>query len=691
MLSADQVDYLIEATRSSVKRFGGPGPTLSHLAFVLSDKWTSDFDEVFGAGGQDDVKLLLRAKSFVGDEAAIRSILTGADSKEAVLGQLRAQLTAKIDEERAKAVEPRVSDESPDVPAARPAEPSEATAAGEGTAWPERTRRYLTVVEPREDLLERDEAIVQIVSVLSRTRRRIPVLLGARGSGRTTLLGGVAQQLSTPHAAKPVPVYRVSPDTLGVSPDGPLGRIIEDCEAPTVLVIDDFDRLVGLGGDRPNVAVLRLVAAAAAHPHLQMVLVCDTRLFRRLAIYDETFNEQLAPLRIGALTEAGPAEAVRRALPALEGAHGVTVSPALRAMALLPPRPTDDAVHPGLAMDRLDAAASRARVLGASEADVIHLAAFNSADTSRTGRIHDLERQLEQRVVGQQNAIRAVAARLALTMARLDLRPERPDGVFLFVGPTGVGKTELARAISATVYGSEERLIRLDMSEYAHDWAVSRIVGPMPGYVGSTEPETWLTTKVAQMPDCVILLDEIEKAHPVVWNTFLQVFDAGRLTDSRGVTADFSSTIIVMTSNLGAAAGAAPALGFGGHAGDADRARDKITRTVKETMAPELVNRIDEMVVFDALSVEAIEVIAAAELARVTERLAESGWLVRHEPEVVKHLVATGYDPAYGARHLQRNIERLFLGLVAQSESRDVEVAVRDGALAVAAADASSC
>ena len=159
-------------------------------------------------------------------------------------------------------------------------------------------------------------------------------------------------------------------------------------------------------------------------------------------------------------------------------------------------------------------------------------------------------------------------------------------GVFLFVGPTGAGKTELARAMSTSLFGSDDRLIRLDMSEYSHDWAVSRLVGPMPGYVGSTEPESWLTTKVTQMPECVVLLDEIEKAHPVVWNTFLQVFDVGRLTDARGATADFSNAVIVMTSNLGAAAGSGPGLGFGSETGEVNQARERIIRAVEEAMAP---------------------------------------------------------------------------------------------------------
>jgi ATP-dependent Clp protease ATP-binding subunit ClpA len=183
------------------------------------------------------------------------------------------------------------------------------------------------------------------------------------------------------------------------------------------------------------------------------------------------------------------------------------------------------------------------------------------------------------------------------------------------------------------------------------------------------------------MPQCVLLLDEIEKAHTVVWNTFLQVFDAGRLTNSRGTTVDFGSVVIVMTSNIGAAHASAPPLGFTTAGADLTRARDQTVRAVKETMALELVNRIDELVVFDPLGLEAIAQIAERELERSCHRLAESGWSVRYDHDVVSYLVSTGYDPAYGARHLQRNIERLFLGLIAESETKRVSVRVADGEL----------
>jgi ATP-dependent Clp protease ATP-binding subunit ClpA len=388
----------------------------------------------------------------------------------------------------------------------------------------------------------------------------------------------------------------------------------------------------------------------------------------------------LAPVRLDRLSDDAVAQVIEGVLPGIEARHGVTISAPLRALACQPARSTDAAVHPGLAIDRIDAAASHASVLGHAEATVADLAGVASP-LMRVMHARDLENELSQRVRGQPHAVRSVASRLALTLAGLDLRPERPDGVFLFVGPTGVGKTELARAMSATLYGVEDRLIRLDMSEYAHDWAISRLVGPMPGYVGSTEPESWLTTRVAQMPQCVVLLDEIEKAHPTVWNIFLQVFDAGRLTDSRGATVDFRSVVIVMTSNIGASEASAAPLGFATAGADLNLARGRTVRAVKETMAPELVNRIDELVVFDPLGLEAIEQIAERELARSCHRLAESGWSVRYDHDVVSYLVSTGYDPAYGARHVQRNIERLFLGLIAESETKRVSVRLADGEL----------
>ena len=671
MLSANDVDYLLQATNSSVKRFGGSGPTLSHLAYVLSDKWPSQFTQVFGDQGTVAIRRLLQQHTFVGDEADVRAVMTTGD-ENAVLSELHTRLSEVIEAAPTGAAEKPQESGSSSVAAA--------PEAGVDAEWPQRTRRFLAAIEPRSDLLEREEAITQVASIMARQRRRVPIIVGGRGSGRTTLLGGLVEKLHAQLDGDRCFVWRVAPETLGPEPEAPLSRIIEDCDAPTVLVIDDFDRLAALGTPRPNGDVLKLLTAATPHPNLRLVLVCEPRYHRRLGLLAEDLEQDLVVVRLESLSEDAVREVVGRAMPAIKSDRGVTIAPALLAAALLPAKSTDLTVHPGLALDRLDTAVSRASVLGDTQADVVHLVGTGT-DASRPKRATELKEQLGRRVVGQDGAIGSVASRLALTMARLDLRPERPDGVFLFVGPTGVGKTELARAMSASLFGSEARLIRLDMSEYSHDWAVSRLVGPMPGFVGSTEPESWLTTKVAQMPDCVLLLDEIEKAHPVVWNTFLQVFDAGRLTDSRGSTVDFSNVVIVMTSNLGALAASGPGLGFGSEGSSVRRARERIVEAVKAAMAPELINRIDELVVFDALTAEAIENIAETELVRVCARLAETGWAVSYDRDVVRHLAETGYDPAYGARHLQRNIERLFLGLIASAETTTTAVHVSEGKL----------
>jgi hypothetical protein len=293
----------------------------------------------------------------------------------------------------------------------------------------------------------------------------------------------------------------------------------------------------------------------------------------------------------------------------------------------------------------------------------------------------DLRASVLGRIRGQDAAVEKIAERLNLTRARLDLRPERPNGVFLFAGPTGVGKTELALQIAIAEYGGSDRLIRLDMSEYAdREFGIARLLGSAPGYVGYGDPEAWLTTRVSRNPGSVILLDEIEKAHPGVWNTFLQVFDAGRLTDGRGNTVSFSETVVIMTSNLGVRESTANPVGFG----DQNRAGAGAARqlaVIKQTLAPELLNRLDEVILFDPLSLDSIAEIAESELAAAVSRIATSGWDVSYDPGVPRRLAETGYSPAYGARHLHRNIEREFLGLVARSGFRKLHISVGETGL----------
>ena len=273
---------------------------------------------------------------------------------------------------------------------------------------------------------------------------------------------------------------------------------------------------------------------------------------------------------------------------------------------------------------------------------------------------------LAAKVKGQPEAIEVVVARLALTKRRLALSAERPDGVFLFVGPTGVGKTELARAVNSALNGGagDDGLIRIDMSEHRQEHTVSLLIGAPPGYTGCDKPERWLTTRLGKCPNSVVLLDEIEKAHPSVLNIFLQAFDAGHMTDSQGNRVDCSSAVFVMTSNIGAHELARPSVGFaaGSEQGERDaELKRAFDAAVREALLPELVNRIDAIVPFRSLAPEDIAEIAAVEVARAVETARASGWDLEVTDAARRQLVELGYDRSYGVRHLKRTIEETLM------------------------------
>lgn len=297
-------------------------------------------------------------------------------------------------------------------------------------------------------------------------------------------------------------------------------------------------------------------------------------------------------------------------------------------------------------------------------------------------KLLDLETELARRVVGQADAVSAIAN--AVRRARAGLSdPNRPNGSFLFLGPTGVGKTELSKALAENLFDSEQALIRLDMSEYMEKHAVSRLIGAPPGYVGY-ETGGYLTEQVRRKPYAVILLDEIEKAHPDVFNILLQVLDDGRLTDSHGRTVDFKNTVLIMTSNL-----ASDVIQSAVGASRADEIKDAVMAVVKQHFRPEFLNRIDDSVVFQPLTEVNIKAIARIQVDRLLARIAEQGIEMTLEDEVFNNLAEAGFDPAYGARPLKRLIQRMIENPLAEAilsgavdQTRPVVVAMSDQGLA---------
>jgi ATP-dependent Clp protease ATP-binding subunit ClpC len=307
---------------------------------------------------------------------------------------------------------------------------------------------------------------------------------------------------------------------------------------------------------------------------------------------------------------------------------------------------------------------------------------LREAESSRLLRMED---ELHHQVVGQNEAIDAISR--AIRRSRAGLKdPRRPIGSFVFCGPTGVGKTELARALAKFLFADTQALIRVDMSEYMEKFSVSRLIGAPPGYVGYEDSGT-LTKAVRRKPYAVVLLDEIEKAHPDVFNILLQVLDEGRLTDNYGRVIDFKNTVVIMTSNVGARdITKTSSLGFvqAGPEGQFARIAEKVKEEVNRTFNPEFLNRLDEVIVFHPLSREHITQIVGIVLRELTGRLSEEELTLKLTDAATDFLVKHGYDEHYGARPLKRAIQRyiedplsekILVGEFARGEEIEVDVA----------------
>ena len=535
-----------------------------------------------------------------------------------------------------------------------------------------------------EPLIGRRAEIDAMIRVLGKKTKNNPLLIGEPGVGKSALAEGLAARIArgdVPPILRDTQICALDMAQMiaGSKYRGEFEERIKkvlSCVQEmgnVILFIDEMHTLIGAGSsseggmDAANILKPALargevrVIGATTYKEYRKYVEKDAALARRFQRIDVREPDRDETLRIlSGLRER------------YEDYHHVTIADdALTAAVELSARYVTDRCMPDKAIDLIDEAASMAKIAGWTQESgsviVIHaaevakvVAQWTGVPVERVGAddqqdILNLEKTLRRRIVGQDEAISSIARALRRSRAGLG-DPTRPLGVFMLLGPSGVGKTELCKALSEALFGSEEALIRIDMSEYSEEATASRLIGSPPGYVGHGEGGQ-LTDAVLKRPYSVVLFDEIEKAHPKIFSLLLQLLDDGQLTDSVGRKVNFKNTIVVMTSNAGVSFDMEKRLGFasGAEAHDPGKA---ILAQVKQTFRPEFLGRIDELIVMHSLTKEDGACIAALMLGRIAQQLGRQGIMLEYDDGVPALLAGEGVDAMSGARNLRRVIAR---------------------------------
>ena len=532
-----------------------------------------------------------------------------------------------------------------------------------------------------DPVIGRDEEIRRSIQILSRRSKNNPVLIGEPGVGKTAVAEGIAAYIAGSDAPDSMAGKRLVALDLPALLAGTKYRgdfeervkaVLKDVKkaGDVILFIDEMHTMIGAGSAEGAIDAANILKPALGRGEVQIIGATTPEEYRRHIEKDAALERRFQPVKIAEPSRSDSLKMLGAVRQSLEKHHGVKISDAaLTAAVDLSARYINDRFLPDKAIDLADEAAAHIRVSGGGLVTAEDIAGVVSMWTGipvanlsadETKRLCNMESILHRRVIGQNEAVTAVSR--AIRRGRVGLSdPDRPIGSFLFLGPTGVGKTELCRALAEAVFGESDAMIRLDMSEYMEKHAVSKLIGSPPGYVGY-EDGGQLTERVRRKPWSVVLFDEIEKAHEDVWGILLQIMDDGRLTDSAGRVVSFRNTIIVMTSNVGAKSisDGRPRMGFTPDGGDeAQLMRARINEELRRTFKPEFLNRIDETIVFRRLSRAEIRSIAERMLLTVAERFKALGMTLSVPDQVVDFLAERGYDEKYGARPLRRAIRSM--------------------------------
>lgn len=599
-----------------------------------------------------------------------------------------------------------------------------------------------------DPVVGRMKEIERVIQILGRRTKNNPVLIGEPGVGKTAIAEGLAQRIAHNDIPDILEEKRVVTLDIGLLVAGTkyrgefeerLKKIMDEIRSAgnVILVIDEVHTLIGAGAAEGAIDAANILKPALARGELQCIGATTLDEYRKHIERDAALERRFQPVMVGEPTVEETIEILHGLRERYEQHHKLKITDiALEAAAKLSDRYISDRYLPDKAIDLIDEAGSRVRLINSqlppaakeldkelrqvlrekddavraqdfdragelrdreveikaeiraiaqnkksaepggeedsptvTEEDIAQIVAswtgvpVNKLTESESEKLLHMEDTLHQRLIGQEEAVRAISR--AIRRARVGLKsPNRPIASFVFSGPTGVGKTELAKSLASYFFGSEEAMIRLDMSEYMERHTVSKLIGSPPGYVGYNEGGQ-LTEAVRRRPYTVVLFDEIEKAHPDVFNLLLQILEDGRLTDAKGRTVDFKNTLLIMTSNIGSKVieKGGGGLGFEFSENQAEsqynRIRSLVNEELKQYFRPEFLNRLDEIIVFRQLTKEEVKQIADILLREVFNRLTEQEITLEVTERFKDRLVEEGYNPSYGARPLRRAIMRL--------------------------------
>lgn len=524
-----------------------------------------------------------------------------------------------------------------------------------------------------DPLIGRKHEMERLVQILCRRRKNNPLLVGEAGVGKTALAEGLAHQIvngDIPDALKDAEVYALDMGSLlaGTKYRGDfearIKSILKQLEKipHAILFIDEIHTIIGAGSTGGGTMdASNLLKPALAKGSLRCIGATTYDEYRTIFDKDHALSRRFQKINVVEPTVSETVQILRGLKPMFEDFHQVRYTQgALEAAAELSARYINERFLPDKAIDVMDEAGAAQRILPKSKQKKVIGKAQIETVIAKVARIpektvsHDdkqvlqfLDRDLNNMVYGQENAIDALVAAVKMSRSGLGL-PDKPIGSFLFSGPTGVGKTEAAKQLA---YSLGIPLQRFDMSEYMERHAVSRLIGAPPGYVGF-EQGGLLTEAVNKQPHCVLLLDEIEKAHPDIFNVLLQVMDAGKLTDNNGKSADFRNVILIMTTNAGAESLSRPGLGF-----TAKRERGDEMQAINKLFTPEFRNRLDAIIPFAPLSEPIIVKVVDKFLLQLEHRLLDKKVEAEFTPALRKYLAEKGFDPQMGARPMHRLIQ----------------------------------